>query len=84
MFESIPPADAILLKWILYDWNDEQCVKTLKKCKEAIIKSKGKEQKVIIIDIVLENEKGDDESIETQLFFDMFLMVCVLEKREMR
>nr|AKW47170.1 O-methyltransferase [Pueraria montana var. lobata] len=69
MFESIPPADAILLKWILHDWNDEQCVKILKKCKEAI------KSKVIIIDMVVENEKGDDESIETQLFIDMVVMV---------
>ena len=50
------------LQWILHDWNDEQCVKILKKCKEAI------KSKVIIIDMVVENEKGDDESIETQLF----------------
>ncbi|KHN07780.1 Tabersonine 16-O-methyltransferase [Glycine soja] len=69
MFESIPSADAILLKWILHDWNDEQCVKILKKCKEAI------KSKVIIIDMVVENEKGDDESIETQLFIDMVVMV---------
>ncbi|KAK7405015.1 hypothetical protein VNO78_06146 [Psophocarpus tetragonolobus] len=69
MFESIPPADAILLKWILHDWNDEQCVKILKKCKEAM------KRKVIIIDMVMEKEKGDDESIETQLFIDMVVMV---------
>ncbi|XP_061342718.1 probable O-methyltransferase 3 [Gastrolobium bilobum] len=74
MFESIPSANAILLKWILHDWNDEQCVKILKKCKEAIT-SKGKEGKVIVIDMVMENEKEDDESIETQLFIDILVMV---------
>ncbi|KAI5434938.1 hypothetical protein KIW84_021674 [Lathyrus oleraceus] len=31
MFEKIPPTDAILLKWILHDWNDEECIKILKK-----------------------------------------------------
>nr|XP_027187902.1 probable O-methyltransferase 3 [Cicer arietinum] len=30
MFKEIPPADAILLKWILHDWNDEECVKIFK------------------------------------------------------
>ncbi|KAH9742748.1 O-methyltransferase ZRP4 [Citrus sinensis] len=35
MFEAIPPADAVLLKWILHDWDGEECVKILKKCKEA-------------------------------------------------
>ncbi|XP_061342731.1 probable O-methyltransferase 3 [Gastrolobium bilobum] len=79
MFEAIPPADALLLKWILHDWNDEECVKILKKCKEAIT-SKGKEGKVIIIDMVLETEKGDHESVETQLFFDMMMMVLVTGK----
>ncbi|CBI21918.3 unnamed protein product, partial [Vitis vinifera] len=24
IFEAIPPADAILLKWILHDWSDEE------------------------------------------------------------
>ncbi|OAY85432.1 Trans-resveratrol di-O-methyltransferase [Ananas comosus] len=27
MFEYIPSADAVLLKWILHDWSDEDCVK---------------------------------------------------------
>ncbi|KAL9454659.1 hypothetical protein AB3S75_010122 [Citrus x aurantiifolia] len=76
MFEAIPPADAVLFKWILHDWNDEECVKILKKCKEAIT-SDGKKGKVIIIDMMRENKKGDSESIETQLFFDMLMMVLV-------
>ncbi|KAG5586385.1 hypothetical protein H5410_046819 [Solanum commersonii] len=31
MLKFIPSADAILLKWVLYDWNDEECIKILKK-----------------------------------------------------
>ncbi|CAL9200679.1 unnamed protein product [Musa hybrid cultivar] len=27
MFESVPSGDAIGLKWILHDWNDEQCAR---------------------------------------------------------
>ncbi|XP_027330579.1 probable O-methyltransferase 3 [Abrus precatorius] len=79
MFEAITPADAVLLKWILHDWNDEECVDILKKCKEAIAR-KGKKGKVIIIDMVIENEKRDYESVETQLFFDMLMMVLVRGK----
>ncbi|XP_057509166.1 probable O-methyltransferase 3 [Actinidia eriantha] len=72
MLEAIPSADAVLLKWILHDWSDEESVKILKRCKEAI-PSRGK---VIIIDMKVENQKGDDhdQSIETQLFFDMLMM----------
>ncbi|BFG25107.1 hypothetical protein CerSpe_113810 [Prunus speciosa] len=36
MFEAVPAADAIFLKWILHDWSDEECVKILERCKEAI------------------------------------------------
>ncbi|KAH0639577.1 hypothetical protein KY290_036844 [Solanum tuberosum] len=64
MFKFIPSADAILLKWVLHDWSDEECIKILKKCKEAI-PSKEKGGKVIIIDMVLMDsnlEKGDDKS----------------------
>ncbi|XP_058747967.1 probable O-methyltransferase 3 [Vicia villosa] len=74
MFDKIPPTDAILLKWILHDWNDEKCVKILKKCKDAIAK-KGKEGKVIIIDMVVEKDNENHEAFETQLFLDMLMMV---------
>ncbi|KAL1348721.1 probable O-methyltransferase 3 [Arachis hypogaea] len=77
LVDPIPPSHAIFLKWILHNWNDEECVKILKKCKEAIMqKSKG--GKVIIIDMVVEDDdkKGCyDQSLETQLFFDMLMMM---------
>ncbi|KAJ1412220.1 S-adenosyl-L-methionine-dependent methyltransferase [Sesbania bispinosa] len=76
MFKAIPPADTILLKWIMHEWNDEECLKILKKCKEAM-KIKGKEGKVIIIDMVMDNGMEDDESVETQFFFDMMTMVML-------
>ncbi|CAL5189772.1 unnamed protein product [Lathyrus oleraceus] len=78
MFQEIPQAHAILLKWILHDWNDEECVNILKKCKESLMK-KGKDGKVIIIDMVLDNE-NINKSVETQLFFDMLMMVILTGK----
>ncbi|GMI97418.1 caffeate O-methyltransferase 1, O-methyltransferase 1, O-methyltransferase 3 [Hibiscus trionum] len=36
MFESVPKGDAILLKWILHNWSDDDCVKLLKNCYNAI------------------------------------------------
>ncbi|KAM5578235.1 hypothetical protein ABKV19_008510 [Rosa sericea] len=79
MFEAVPAADAIMLKCILHDWSDEESVKILERCKEAITSNK-KKGKVIIIDMIMENQKGDEESIETQLFFDMMMMVVVTGK----
>ncbi|KAL4586371.1 hypothetical protein LXL04_011007 [Taraxacum kok-saghyz] len=76
MFDSIPKADAVFLKWILHGWSDEECIKILLKCKEAI-PSKENGGKVIIIDMVLKNNEGDKEFVETQLFFDMLMMTVV-------
>ncbi|KAI5567724.1 hypothetical protein POPTR_013G122400v4 [Populus trichocarpa] len=85
MFQAVPPAEAILLKWMLHNWSDEDCVKILKRCKQAIM-SKGQQKagKVIIIDMVRENLNGDEGSIETQLFFDLQMMVVVggMERNE--
>ncbi|XP_004151735.2 probable O-methyltransferase 3 [Cucumis sativus] len=75
MFTLIPPADTILLKWILHDWSDEECVEILKKCKEAITGSGSKKGKVMVIDLVLFNTKNDADSIETQLLYDMLMMI---------
>ncbi|KAK9019620.1 hypothetical protein V6N11_054136 [Hibiscus sabdariffa] len=71
MFEGVPAADAVLLKWMLHIWNDDECLKILKRCKEAISTGEEKRGKVMIIDIVLM------ENDETQLFFDMLLMATV-------
>ncbi|KAF3444146.1 hypothetical protein FNV43_RR13836 [Rhamnella rubrinervis] len=74
MFEAVPSADAVLMKCILHDWKDEECVKILGRCKEAITSKGPKKGRVIIIDMVIENHKGDDESTKTQLLHDMLMM----------
>ncbi|BBG99377.1 O-methyltransferase 1 [Prunus dulcis] len=79
MFEAVPAADAIFLKWILHDWSDEECVKILERCKEAVTRE-GKKGKVIIVDMTVENNNTDKESGETQLFFDMLMMVMATGK----
>ncbi|EXB67902.1 8-hydroxyquercetin 8-O-methyltransferase [Morus notabilis] len=90
MFDKIPPADAIFMKWILHDWSDEDCVKLLERCKVAITCKGNEKGKVILVDIVIvedQNNKDigydnhahdhDHQSYETQLFFDMLMMVLV-------
>ncbi|KAG0535426.1 hypothetical protein BDA96_04G365400 [Sorghum bicolor] len=80
MFESIPPADAVLLKWILHDWSDDECVKILKKCKQAI-PPRAAGGKVIIIDMVVgsadePSPESDVRHVETQVLFDLLIM-CI-------
>lgn len=79
MFQYIPPADAILFKWILHDWSDEECVNILKNCKEAIT-SQGKEGKVIVIDVVINQEKDEHDVTTTKLLFDALMMVLLTGK----
>ncbi|XP_052138074.1 naringenin 7-O-methyltransferase [Oryza glaberrima] len=49
MFDHVPSGSAILLKWILHLWGDEECVKILKNCYKAL-PAKGK---VILVEYVL-------------------------------
>ncbi|GAB4856527.1 hypothetical protein Ancab_014444 [Ancistrocladus abbreviatus] len=73
MFEQVPPADAILLKHVMHNWGDKECVKLLQRCKEAI-PDKERGGKVIILDAVLAEEE-DHEALETKLFLDMVMLV---------
>ncbi|XP_030544007.2 trans-resveratrol di-O-methyltransferase-like [Rhodamnia argentea] len=76
MFVEIPPADAIFIKWVLHDWSDEKCIDILKRSKEAAT-GRGKAGKVIVIDMVVGNHTEDHTSTETQLFFDLYVMVTL-------
>ncbi|KAJ9179563.1 hypothetical protein P3X46_011338 [Hevea brasiliensis] len=71
MFTSIPPADAILLKWILHNWSDENCIKILKNCREALPEKTGK---LIIVGEVL-SKQGHEMFEKARLIRDLSMMV---------
>ncbi|KAJ8439687.1 hypothetical protein Cgig2_010184 [Carnegiea gigantea] len=73
MFEAIPPAQVVLLKSILHDWSDDQCIQILQRCKEAI-PSSDQGGKVIIIDIVVDENSARNEHSNAQILFDMEMM----------
>ena len=56
----------------MHDWNNDECVNILKRCKEAIT-SKGKKGKVIIIDAVI-NEEDEQDCTTAKLLFDILIM----------
>ncbi|TYG65228.1 hypothetical protein ES288_D06G169100v1 [Gossypium darwinii] len=62
----------IILHLILHAFDDEKCIKILKKCREAI-PTQGEKGKVIIIDIVINVEKDEHELTKAKLFFDMLM-----------
>ncbi|VAH21161.1 unnamed protein product [Triticum turgidum subsp. durum] len=84
MFDHIPPADAVLLKSVMHDWRDDECVKILRRCKEAI-PSREAGGKVIIINMVVGSEKSKGNSTkkeEAQALYDLFLMAFEGGERE--
>nr|DAD24233.1 TPA_asm: hypothetical protein HUJ06_025696 [Nelumbo nucifera] len=71
MFKHIPSADGILLKCILHDLGDRQCIEILQRCKESVPREGGK---VIIVDIVLDPESTDPLT-KARLRLDLDMMV---------
>ena len=55
-FEAVPAGDAYIMKYILHDWNDEQCVKILTNCRAAM-NEKGR---ILVVDNVI--PPGNDPS----------------------
>uniref|UniRef100_A0A1D1Z8E5 8-hydroxyquercetin 8-O-methyltransferase n=1 Tax=Anthurium amnicola TaxID=1678845 RepID=A0A1D1Z8E5_9ARAE len=76
MFDHIPHADAVLLKCVLHDWDDDDCVKILKQCKAAI-PSRGDGGKVFVLEMVVNSSKADPKLTEAQYFFDIGMMLSV-------
>uniref|UniRef100_A0A2P2PA72 O-methyltransferase n=1 Tax=Rhizophora mucronata TaxID=61149 RepID=A0A2P2PA72_RHIMU len=70
MFVAVPSADAVMMKWVMHDWGDEDCVKILKNCRRAI---PGKTGKVIIVDVVLQPD-GDGPFDDVGLVLDMVMI----------
>ena len=35
-FESVPPSDLYVLKYILHDWDDDNCIRILKNCRASL------------------------------------------------
>ncbi|XP_037454185.1 acetylserotonin O-methyltransferase 1-like [Triticum dicoccoides] len=84
MFEHIPSADVVLLKWILHCWQDEHCINILRRCKEAI-PSRDAGGKVIIIDMVVGYAgaaSAENVSMETQVLSDVYKMYMDGVERE--
>ncbi|TKW00512.1 hypothetical protein SEVIR_8G114000v4 [Setaria viridis] len=74
MFESIPPANAVFLKWVMHDWVDSECVTILKNCKKAI-PPRDAGGKVIIVDTVVGAGPSNHKHRETQVLYDLFFMI---------
>jgi len=71
----------LISQLILHDWSDEYCIQILQRCKEAI-PSKDQGGKVIIIDIVMEDQTDTFEYSNSQFLFDMEMMSLTIGGKE--
>lgn len=51
-FACVPPADLYLLKHVLHDWNDAECLKFLKNCRASI----GVRGKIAIVELAVNDD----------------------------
>eukprot|EP00253_Pinus_taeda_P015683 PITA_15683 len=79
MFEHIPSADTVMMKWILHDWADEECVKLLRRSYDAT-PAKGK---VLIVEAIIGKDKeGESMSRRLGLLYDISMMVYTTGGKE--
>ncbi|XP_010540170.1 PREDICTED: indole glucosinolate O-methyltransferase 4-like [Tarenaya hassleriana] len=71
MFTSVPKGDAIILRNILHDWDDENCLKILKNCFEAL-QSSGK---LIVVESVFPDEPKSDVSSKIATLDDIGMLI---------
>nr|QCX36374.1 KOMT1 [Piper methysticum] len=70
MFDSIPSAKNIIMKWILHNWSDEHCVKLLKNCYTSLPEF----GKLIVVDSIV-GEDVDAGLTTTNVFGCDFTML---------
>nr|AAU20770.1 (S)-scoulerine 9-O-methyltransferase [Thalictrum flavum subsp. glaucum] len=70
MFEGVPNAQNILLKWVLHDWDDERSIKILQNCWKALPEG----GTVIVVEFVLPQILGNNAESFNALTPDLLMM----------
>jgi hypothetical protein len=76
-FDSVPKgADAYMMKHIIHDWNDEQCITLLKNCRNAMNKG----GKILVVEMIV--PEGNEPSPAKFLDLQMLLYLPGCERTE--
>lgn len=71
-FDKVPAgADLYTMKWIIHDWNDDECIQILKNCYEAMPKG----AKLLMIDAVIPDNSQNKPHPAKLL--DIVMMACI-------
>lgn len=73
-FETIPESDLFLLKFVLHDWGDEECVRILRKCREAMRPG----GRVVVVDMLT----GTPDEPGTAALMDLNMLAIAPGARE--
>jgi hypothetical protein len=74
MFREVPPADAYILKSVLHNWSDDECVRILANLRRAVVGT----SRVFVVDFFV---PGPEEPHFSKLFdIHMMLMVTGRER----
>jgi len=71
-FNSIAASDCYLIKYILHNWNDENCIKILQNCRKSIAPN----GRVLIMDMLIK----EDEPQVFEKSLDMVMLVLLQSK----
>ncbi|XP_059656529.1 (S)-scoulerine 9-O-methyltransferase-like [Cornus florida] len=78
MFESLPNAQTILLKFILHDWDDKHCINLLRNCWKALPDV----GKVIVIEFVIPQLLQNDAETMNAISSDFHMMISTTGGKE--
>jgi ubiquinone/menaquinone biosynthesis C-methylase UbiE len=78
-FEALPAGyDLHVLKWILHDWNDEDCVKILKACRRAL----PDDGRLLVVEQPLPDAVPDSDRLHPAIAMDLIMLVNFADARE--
>ncbi|KAK7401316.1 hypothetical protein VNO78_12698 [Psophocarpus tetragonolobus] len=79
MFEGVPKGgDAIMLKVVLHNWSDEQCLKILRNCYNALPQN----GKLILVETIMSEEIHSTEAAKVVVGSDNIMLDGGLEKTQ--
>jgi hypothetical protein len=75
-FEFLPPADAYMMKYIIHDWYDPECIKILSNCRKGIRPG----GRLLVVDQVV--PAGNDPAISKIVDIEMLVLPGGMERTE--
>lgn len=75
-FDAVPPADIYLIKRILHDWSDEDCVRILRNCRVSLRPG----GRIVVIDAVI----PDDDRPHQAKLLDLIMMTALTGRERTR